>query len=267
MDFSLLWLCLAALFAGAVNALAGGGTLLTFPALFAALTPNFNAAAAVMANGTSTVALAPASLGSSWGFRREVAKVRRWLALLIVPSLIGGLAGALLASKLSPKYFNLLVPWLILTAAILFTLQPLLSKLRSAAANPAQPAQPPSGWTVAGIVGFQLLVALYGGYFGAGIGILMLTSLGFLGLADIHEMNALKNVLASCINLTAAAVFIFDGRVVWHLALMMTACSILGGYLAARWGRKLKPAYVRALVIGIGFSLAAFYFWRQWTGA
>ena len=129
------WLCLSAVLAGATNALAGGGTLLTFPTLISVLTPRLGDAAGVWANGTSTVALTPASVASGWGFRRELYHLRRLLVWLLPPSLIGGAIGTFLVTLLPPEYFNRLVPWLILTAATLFTLQPLLARRKPAVAG------------------------------------------------------------------------------------------------------------------------------------
>jgi len=260
LDFA--WLCITAALAGGVNALAGGGTLLTFPALFAALGPTN----AVMANGTSTVALAPASFSSAWAYRKELAKEWRWLKLLIAPSLIGGVIGTLLVTRLPDRYFSMLIPWLILGASALFALQPLLSKKKGdlpADGKEPKPA-PDSKLRLAVAVFFQLLIAIYGGYFGAGIGILMLTGLGLMGLKNMHEMNAIKTVLAGCINGMSVAIFVWEGKVNWPIALMMMVTSIIGGYLAASYGRRLKPIYIRYFVIAMGFILSAWFFYGQW---
>ena len=253
-------LCLAALLAGIVNALAGGGTLLTFPALKSALFKDFGSLADSMANGTSTIALAPASFSSAWAFRREIAKVRHWLLLLIVPSLAGGGVGAWLAAEF-PEQFSHLVPWLILLAALLFTLQPFIT--RRLAQGDAAENTTPSRLAQTAVVFAQLLIGIYGGYFGAGIGILMLSTLGLMGMKNIHEMNALKTVLAGCINGVAVVVFLVKGLYEPRLALAMMAAAILGGYLGARFGRKLKQQYIRWFVITVGFGLAAYYFWQQ----
>lgn len=260
-------LCLAALLAGIVNALAGGGTLLTFPALKSVLGGfegiGFDRADA-FANGTSTIALGPASLSSAWAYRREIAKVRHWLTLLLIPSLLGGGTGAWLAAEY-PKQFRVLVPWLILLAALLFTLQPFITK-RLARANQADDSVP-SRWAQIAVVFAQLLIGLYGGYFGAGIGILMLSTLGLMGLKNIHEMNALKTVLAGSINGMAIVIFLLKGLYEPKLALAMMATSILGGYLGARYGRLVKQQYIRWFVIAVGFSLAAWYFNQQFFAA
>lgn len=250
-----VWLGLAALAAGVVNSVAGGGTLLTFPALLAVVSP-------VVANGTSTVALVPGSAAAAWGYRRELGRTRRWLLLLTPPSLIGGVVGSLLVTRLDPHVFDALVPWLILTAALLFLFQPLLTRR---AGKLAAPAKPRRGAVVA-IVLFQFFVAVYGGYFGAGIGILMLSALGLMGLDDIHAMNALKNVLAACINGVSVAVFVLDGVVAWRLVGVMAVSAVLGAYLGARVARRLDRRFVRWVVIAIGFCLAAHYFHRRWVG-
>jgi uncharacterized membrane protein YfcA len=248
------WLCLSALAAGAMNAVAGGGTLLTFPALFAVMPGN-----AVLANGTSTVALLPGSLAGAWGYRREFTGLRRWALLLAGPSLVGGAVGTLLVTRLDKAYFSSLVPWLILTAALLFLLQPTLVRW----AGVGKPHAPPDRGTQAAVVLFQFLVAVYGGYFGAGIGILMLSALGLMGINDIHRMNALKTLLAVCINGVSVVVFARDGLVAWPAALGMAAAAIVGGYLGARAARRLPRPAVRWVVIAVGFGLSGYYFARQ----
>jgi uncharacterized protein len=255
------WLCLAALLAGIVNALAGGGTLLTFPALRTALLPDHGALADSFANGTSTIALGPASLSSAWAYRREIAKVKNWLALLIVPSLLGGGVGSWLAAEYK-NTFRVLVPWLILLAALLFTLQPFITRWLAKGSKADDDALPSRGAQVA-VVFAQLLIGIYGGYFGAGIGILMLSTLGLMGMKNIHEMNALKTILAGSINGMAIVVFLWKGLFEPKLALAMMAASILGGYVGARYARQVKQQYIRWFVIAVGFSLAVYYFYQQ----
>lgn len=257
---SLFWLCLSALGAGAVNSLAGGGTLLTFPALIAALVAQGASKdeAAVVANATNTVALVPGALAGAWGYRHEVGAVRSWFCLLAGPSLIGGLIGSLLVTRLPPKYFAALVPWLLLAAAIVFLLDTLFGRNRTTTLRPETHA----AQAIAGLVGFQFLVAVYGGYFGAGIGILMLSSLAMMGLGDMHRMNSLKTLLNACINGVSVAVFVWDGKVVWRFALPMAVAAVLGGYLGARLALRIKPRYVRWAVICAGFGLAVYYFLR-----
>jgi uncharacterized membrane protein YfcA len=250
---------LAALAAGAVNSIAGGGTLLTFPALLAGLSPLGAADAAVVANATSTVALVPGSLAGAWGYRREMERARRWLYLLVGPSLAGGVIGALLVTRLDPSCFAALVPWLLLTAALLFLAESFLPRKAAADSRP----RPPSTGAVAGILVFQLLVAIYGGYFGAGASILILGALAALGVGDVNQMNALKTVLGSCINGTSVVVFIAEQKVAWRYALPMAAVAILGGYLGARLALVIQPRHTKGLIAVIGLGLAAYFFlWR-----
>jgi uncharacterized membrane protein YfcA len=249
-----VWLGLSALAAGAVNAIAGGGTLLTFPALLAAVPP-------VIANGTSTTALVPGSLSAAWGFRRQMHGEGRWLLWLTPPSLAGGVVGSLLVTRLPARYFEALVPWLILTAALLFLLQPVLA--RSAARGRTAK---PGGRTFTAAVAFQFAVAVYGGYFGAGIGILMLSALGPMGVGDIHAMNGLKNFLAVCINGVSVAVFVLQGAVDWPCAAVMAPSAIVGAYAGSRLSQRLDRHLVRGIVVAIGFGLAALFFYRRWTG-
>jgi uncharacterized membrane protein YfcA len=249
-----VWLALSAIGAGMMNAIAGGGTLLTFPALMTTVT-------AVEANVTSTVALMPGSCASAWGYRRQLAECGQWVWLLSIPSVIGGAIGSLLLIWLDPRVFKVVVPWLVLLAATLFLLQPYLAKwmLRHRTEGP------PTRRALAIIVICQFFISVYGGYFGAGIGILMLSSLGFLGLANIHQMNSLKTLLAFEINFVSVIFFILDGKIVWRFAILMAVAAIAGGYFGARLALRIKPIYVRWIVIVIGFSLAGYFFWRNWN--
>jgi uncharacterized membrane protein YfcA len=251
-----LLLCLSACVAGVMNSIAGGGTLFTFSALLLVVDP-------IVANATSTVALVPGSLAGAWGYRREMSAARRWAALLVWPSLLGGAVGALLVTELDPSYFSALVPWLLLTAALLFLVQPAVSKMVGISKEQAAP----SASTLASVVLFQFLVAVYGGYFGAGIGILMLSALGLMGVSDIHRMNALKVLLAACINGISVAVFVAEQKVEWRYAGLMAVAAIIGGYLGARIARRLDENLVRWVIILIGFGLAAHFFYKQWTAA
>jgi uncharacterized protein len=266
-------LCLAALVAGAVNAIAGGGTLLTFPALFAAL--GSSGTAAVMANATSTVALVPGAIAALAGYRNEIRQERRFVGLLLVPSLIGGLAGSLLLVLLPGEWFKAAVPWLILTAALLFALQPRIA--RWIGKTPLSPRERGVGGEaetvshghapglIAAAIAFQFGVAVYGGYFGAGIGILMLAALAIMGMHDIHHMNAVKVLLNLVINGTSVVVFVASGKVFWPYAVAMAISSAIGGYAAAHTARRTNKTVVRILIVTIGFALAAYYFYREWT--
>ncbi len=255
-----LGLILASVAAGGINAIAGGGTLLTFPALFALL--GMSDPAAVTANATSTVALFPASLAATYGYRQELLAMTRWARILLVPSLVGGLAGSLAVVALPDSSFATLVPWLILLAALLFALQPQISRWTAIGRPHATDRR-----MIAAAMLFQLGVAIYGGYFGAGIGILMLSALALMGMSNIHEMNALKCLLAACINGVAVVVFVVMQAVNWPLAFIMAISAIAGAYGAARVARRLDTTLVRRFVVAIGFALATYYFYRQLTGS
>lgn len=263
----------ASIAAGMVNAVAGGGTLLTFPALLWVLGPS--AAASVIANATSTITVCPASLASAWGYRRELRAVKNWILPLLVPSLAGAYVGTRLVTERDPEEFLVLVPWLILLATSLFLLQPSVArwiKIGAVKAKPEQPAAtgpseskgaiaPESGYAyLLGLLAFQFLIALYGGYFGAGIGILMLSTLALMGIADIHHMNSLKSLLAGTINAVAVVLFMGSSKISWPLAVPMMAASIAGGFLGAVMARRLDKNIVRYVVIAIGLILSTYYF-------
>jgi uncharacterized membrane protein YfcA len=259
-DLNFFWLCVTALVAGGVNSIAGGGTLLTFPALLAALTPVYGPKAAVLANATSTVALVPGSFAAAWGYRRQLSDARRWIVLLIAPSIVGGVIGSLLLTLLKPEYFDALVPWLILVATLLLTIDSLRRR------PDLQERTQYSGWSLVGLTAFQLVVAIYGGYFGAGIGILMLASLAMMGIGDINRMNAVKTVLTVAINGVSVAVFVLEGDVLPAYGLPMAAASILGGYVGAKLALRVHPRRVRVIVIAIGFALASYFFYQKLSG-
>jgi uncharacterized membrane protein YfcA len=240
----------AAFLAGAINSVAGGGTLVSFPALI------WLGLDSVTANATSTVAIWPGTVGSAWGYRREMGSVEPRFWAMIVPSLVGGLVGALLLRWTKVSTFDRLVPYLILFATFLFMAQESVQRaLKTGNAEMRKSTR----WLVGGMF-FQLLVGLYGGYFGAGIGILMLAALSILGLKDIHEMNSLKVVLGGSVNGIAAAYFIWARMVYWPYVLLMAVAAIVGGYGGAGVARKLGRTAVRRIVILIGFGMAVSLF-------
>jgi uncharacterized protein len=242
----------SAFLAGMINSVAGGGTLLSFPALI------WLGRDPIIANATSTVALWPGSFGGLLGFRRELRQSKRWVLWLGAPSLIGGALGAYLLLRTPSRTFSAIVPYLILGATLLMAAQDQITKrLRLSS------AQMPSRRWWAGALLFQFLVGVYGGYFGAGIGILMLAALGLLGLTDIHEMNGLKNLFALFINGIAAVYFIISGAVIWIDVLVMAIASVAGGYFAAGVARRLGRRFVRGLVIFIGIMMAVSLFFRR----
>ncbi len=282
---SSILILLSGLFAGAINSVAGGGTLLTFPALMLAM-------GSVEANITSTIALFPGSLAGAWSYRQEVIRSKKMIVLLLFPSIIGGTLGGLLLIKTDEQLFNQIVPWLILLATILFLFQKPLSlwvrrfsqkqideekklfqqeqlqnkaELANSTAPDSRHHHPRLGIIVT-LMLFQIVVATYGGYFGAGMGIIMLTTLAFMGIGDIHHLNGVKTILAGIINVFASGIFVFSDLVVWKYCLPMSIMAIIGGYWGARIARKLPPSYIRILVIMIGLILSAFYFYQEFKG-
>jgi uncharacterized membrane protein YfcA len=244
-------LAVAAFFAGAINSVAGGGTLLTFPALLAAGIPP------IAANATSTVALVPGSYAAFHGYRDDLRDSRRELLAYAIPSAIGGVLGAFLVDRVGDKTFSRLVPWLIFTATALFAIQPIVRRWLD------RRGETPAHHRLAVVMAFQLVVSIYGGFFGAGMGILMLASLGFLGLRDIHRMNGVKNFAAVCINGVAAITFFALGRVRLPIAAMMAVFAIAGGRLGAGGAKRLGEKNVRRLVIGVGVAIGLAMLARQ----
>ena len=260
--------------AGAVNAVAGGGTILTFPVLAAILPAE--PARLVIANATSTIGLWPGAIAGSWAYRGERVGQPPWAVWLLVPSLAGAAVGAVLMLVLPPQWFTACVPWLILTAAVVFALQPQLSRLgamasrSSSSAGPSSPGaaatQTPTASRLVLTCVLQFAVAVYGGYFGAGIGIMMLAVLAVLGLGDIHRLNAVKNVLGMSINGMAAGLFavgsfLGSNDVSWGHAAIMAVAAVFGSFAGAGVARRLPAPFVRRGVALIGFALAAYYFW------
>src|SRR6202521_3162211 len=294
----------AAVTGGLMNAMAGGGTIVTFPVLV------FLGEPAIIANATSTVALLPGAAASMAGYGKEVASHQEWLKTLLLPSVVGGGIGSVLLLRTPEHTFANLAPLLVLFATLLFIWQGILARRRArripagsaglaasaeyavaaAPAPAALPGSPPAAtgadrrlvtsdaaggaaddppslrlsrgrWVTA--ILFQFAISIYGGYFGAAIGILMLAVLGFLGLTNIFAMNGLKNFFGFCINGVAAAYFILRGAVVWPVALLMMAGSIAGGYRGRRLAQGIRKEKGRGAGVGIGFVVAATLFWQR----
>ena len=250
-----LALLLASAAAGAINAVAGGGTLVTFPTLLFFGTPP------IIANATSTVALVIGTSGSIYGYRQHLPAVKPWLWRFAPISIVGGLIGAVLLTFTSNKTFSKLVPFLILFATILFLAQGILRRLW----QPGGQSHRPRHFAFWLPLLFQLAVAIYGGYFGAGIGILMLACLGFIGHGDIYEMNTLKTILSSLINVVAAAWFIFAGLIQWQKAGVMIFGALAGYYLGSHYSQRIPQARVRQLITAIGFILSAVIFYKEFV--
>jgi uncharacterized protein len=242
--------------AGMINAVAGGGTLLTFPALLFFGTPPLTA------NATSTLALVFGTAGSVYGFRRQIAPVKPWLRRFLPVSVLGGLVGGILLTRTREAVFAKMVPFLILFATIIFVAQGAFRRF-AGFADKSETTTTRHHRAIWAAILFQFFVAVYGGYFGAGIGILMLASLGYLGLTNIHEMNALKTVLSSLINQVAALYFIFAGVIDWPKTLVMTAGAVLGYFLGAHYSQRIPQERVRQIITAVGFSISAVMFFRQ----
>ena len=241
---SLLLAALAGLVGGAINSIAGGGTLVTFPILVAlGVTP-------LTANTTNTMALWPGAFGSLWGYRRQFAGVGGWVASIGVTGVLGGIVGGWLLLTTGNDRFERIVPFLVLGATILFVLNgPLIRWLRGHERAEAVASKPPPAFLVV-----QFLVGIYGGYVGAGMGILTLGVLGLFGLTDIHKMNALKVWGALAANLVAALLFAAKGVVVWPVALVMAGSSLVGGYLGSRLAQRVGQVWVRRAVVAVGLG-------------
>jgi uncharacterized membrane protein YfcA len=241
----------AALLGGALNAVAGGGSFVSFPTLL------FTGVPAVPANATNTVALWTGLTFSGGAFRHHLKVRRRVLWSLISVSMAGGVVGALLLLRTPGETFLRILPWLMLFAVLLFVFGPKLSRN-------VRVVQDPSGKAILAASCFQLLVAIYGGYFGGGMGFVILAMLTAFGMADIHEMNAFKTVLSGATNGIAVIIFIVRHAVYWPQALVMILGAALGGYFGARFSLRLPRVWVRWFVIAVGAGMTTYFFVRAY---
>ena len=243
---------LAAVAAGLINALAGGGTLITFPTLISIGIP------AVVANVTNTVALCPGYIGGMLGQWEDLKGQGKRIWLVAPAGVIGGLIGGYLLIKTGEKAFQSLVPFLILLASALLAIQdPVRAWLaRRAAEKKSIPSQ---SWTVTLPVG---IAAIYGGYFGAGMSVVVLSILGLSIDDTLTRLNALKQAIAFSVNFAAAIFFIFSGKVNWPFALVMAISALIGGSLGGRLAGRIKPSTLRWIVVTIGVIVAIIYFIR-----
>jgi uncharacterized membrane protein YfcA len=253
MSFGLVLVAAASFVASAVNAIAGGGTFITFPSL-----TGFMGMSDKLANMTSTVGLWPGSASSVVAAKDDLRTVPRgMLWLYTVISLIGGTAGAILLRVTPEHSFKLVIPWLLAFATVIFAFSKPIARWAG-----RQHGDRSLKWTL--FVGaLQLVVAVYGGYFGAGIGVLMIAGLSFAGLDHLNQMNALKVLLATVINGVASIIFLF-GRINWTVAIVMAAASIVGGVLGMAWARRVPQPVLRGMILAIGITLTAVYFWKNY---
>jgi uncharacterized membrane protein YfcA len=248
-----IFLFVAGLLGGALNAVAGGGSFIAFPALL------FTGVGPVAANATNTLALWVGVTASGGAYRKHLNISRRVMIPLIATSILGGLAGAILLIRTPPQTFLRVLPWLLLGATLLFAFGKHLTGRISAGISHES-----SNAAVTGACIFELLVAVYGGYFGGGMGIMNLAMFAAIGMTDIHAMNALKVVLGGFINGVAAFTFIATGAIVWKQAVVMTIGALVGGYFAAHYSQRLPQAWIRALVIVIGSAMTIYFFVRAY---
>lgn len=254
-------LFVAAILAGALNSIAGGGSFISFPTLLFTGVPN------IQANATNTVALWPASIAGAAAYRKELdTKNRLQLWVFLGVSLVGGLLGALVLLHISSATFTHLIPYLLLVATLIFTfggsIATRIRTARSGSKDVAMEAQgrgpAPLTLLVAALV--QFVTSIYGGFFGGGIGIIMLATLSILGMENIHSMNALKNILATCINGIAVITFIIAGTVFWQQALLMIVGGVAGSYGSGYFARRIDPKLVRRFVMIFAWCLTAYFF-------
>jgi uncharacterized membrane protein YfcA len=238
--------------AGAMNAIAGGGSFITFPALV------FTGVPSIVANASSTVALFPASLTAAWGYRKHLRDVGGIsIRTMLIASTVGGMAGAFLLLYTKQRVFDVIVPWLLLMASVTFTFGPKLAPYLRRLGRIHAPA----------LFVVQFILAVYGGYFGAAVGIMTLAAWSLLGQDDLHAMNAAKNVLVGSMNLVATVCFIVADKVSWPEALTMLVGGVLGGYFAARMAGRMSPKGIRVFIIVASFVVTAVFFYKAYLKA
>jgi uncharacterized membrane protein YfcA len=245
---SAILLLVAAFVAGAMNAVAGGGSFITFPVLV------FTGVPSIIANASSTVALMPAAAASAWGFRHHLRDFEGLsLRVLVAMSLIGGVAGALLLLLTPQRLFDGVIPWLMLTATLAFVFAPRLTPLlrRVVRIGPRT------------LIAVQLGIAVYGGYFGGAVGIMMLSAWSLFGLTDLKRMNATKTILAATMNAVAVVCFVIAGKVWWPQTLVMLAGSVTGGWLGAHAGKRMDQKVVRAMIMVVSITITIVFFVRR----
>jgi uncharacterized membrane protein YfcA len=237
---------------GTMNSIAGGGSLITFPSLLWAGLP------AIQANATNTWSVMGGIGTSLWSYKGELKSQRKWVLLFLAPSLLGGVVGSLLLLKTGEAAFRQMVPYLLLFAAAVFTFQGQLLRLFQIEAHAIENSR----YGPAAAVFFQFLVAIYGGYFGAGIGILMLAALGLMGQKDIMAMNSLKVLQGALINGIACIIFVLLTKIYWLECGILFAGSAVGGILGPMLARRMGPKLVRGMISSIGFGIAFYYLFK-----
>lgn len=250
---TIIFLFVAGALGGALNSVAGGGSFIAFPALLWTGVPP------IPANATNTIALWSGTTASGGAYRKRLDVPRRMMIPLLTASLIGGVAGAILLLRTPGQTFMRVLPWLTLGATLLFAFGRKIAGNRGSVIQ-----QETTRRALAGATLFQLCVGVYGGYFGGGMGIVMLAMLSTLGMSDIHAMNALKTVMGSVINGVAVVTFVLARAVYWKHGVVMIVGAIAGGYLGAHYAMKLPQAWVRTFVVLVGAGMTVYFFWTAY---
>lgn len=252
-----VFLFFAALIAGALNAVAGGGSFISFPSLL------FTGIAPIAANATNTAALWPGTAASAAAYWRELRhpRVRKLLGILLIVGFAGGVIGAHILLRTPQTTFMKMVPWLLLGATLLFVAS---RRITAWARNQGEDSHGKRALFALALL-MDFFIAVYVGYFGAGAGILMLAMLALLDVESIHAMNGMKALLVTAVNTVALVIFVRARIIVWPDAIVMLIGAAGGGYAGAYWAQKVNPALVRKIVIAIGFGMAAYFFVKQYA--
>lgn len=253
----ILFLFFAGVLGGALNSVAGGGSFIAFPALL------FTGVPPIPANATNTIALWTGAAASGGAYRSRLDFPRRVMIPLLGASLAGGLIGALLLLKTPAQTFMRVLPWLTLGATLLFAFGKKLAGGRKSVIEGDHDHEASTS-ALAATTLFQLCVAVYGGYFGGGMGIVMLAMLAALGMTDVHAMNALKSVMAFVINGVAVVTFIVYRAVYWKHGIIMIAGGVVGGYAGAHYALKLPPKWIKMFVVLVGAGMTVYFFWKSY---
>lgn len=254
-DWHSVWLFVASFLAGILNAMAGGGSFLSFPALLGV------GVAPIQANATNTVALWPGQLTSIAAYWEDLKHNVRLLVPLCIAAAIGGLAGGLVLLRTGQATFMHLVPWLLLVAAVLFAVSGPISRWLQTRSRHRTPRA--NGPSLLPLFFGMIVVCFYIGYFGAGAGFLVMSLLALFGIESINQINALKVCTTTLANGIAVLTFIVEKQVLWQHCVLMMVTAAVGGYLGARYSRGLNPRLMRAVVVTIGLSMSAYFFWKQ----
>ncbi|MCE2977720.1 MAG: sulfite exporter TauE/SafE family protein [Pseudanabaena sp.] len=251
-----LLIFVAALLAGGLNGIAGGGSFILFPTLmFAGLPP-------IPANATNSIALLPGTLASAGAYRHEFSQDKRSLIHVCILGAIGGLVGAILLLRTPPTVFLRILPYLLLIATLAFAFSKNLTKWVESKQSQFANLKLLRSFSVTLL---QLIVAIYGGFFGGGMGILFLASFALMGMTNINRMNAYKVMLTSCINAITVIPFVISGVILWQQGFIAAIGASIGGYISAYYAQKIAPILVRYFVIGVGTVLTIYFFIKSWT--